>query len=104
MNLSEVQPLYTNIWVRPLKDPEQTKGGIVLPQEVQERTFRAEVVAVGDGYLQDDGTFRPLRVQVGDQVIYAKFAGTSMSFDGEEFLLINERDVYAIVKKGESNG
>lgn len=100
MNINDVQPLYANLWVKPLKEPEVTKGGIILTQETQERTYRAEVVAVGEGLLQDDNTFRPLSVKVGDEIIYAKYAGTAITFDGEEYMLINERDVHAVVRGG----
>ncbi|NLY53283.1 MAG: co-chaperone GroES [Firmicutes bacterium] len=95
MNL---QPLADRIVVKPLAQEEKTKSGIVLPDTAKEKPQKGEVLAVGPGRMTEDGTRLPMEVKVGDKVIYSKYAGTEVKIDDEEYLILKETDVLAIVK------
>ena len=92
-------PLGDKIILEAIAEPRQTSSGIFLPDQVQERTQRALVVAVGDGYFLN-GELRPLRVSEGDTVLYAKYGGTQIELDGKEYILIAERDILCKVEEG----
>ena len=76
-----------------------TKGGLVLPETVKEKPVEGVVVAVGAGKILENGTRQPMDVQVDDKVIYSKYSGTEVKLDGEDFLVLSERDVLAVVTK-----
>lgn len=94
MNL---KPLGDRIVVKPVEEEERTKGGIVLPDTAKEKPQEAEVVAVGPGARNEKGERVPMEVKVGDRVIYAKYSGTEFKQDDEEYLILRESDVLAIV-------
>ena len=94
----KVKPLGDRVLVKPVKQEEKTKGGIVLPDTAKEKPQEGEVIAVGNGKLLDNGERIPLEVKEGDKVIYSKFAGTEIKLDDEEHLLLSERDILAIVE------
>ncbi|HHW54552.1 MAG: co-chaperone GroES [bacterium] len=94
----KVKPLGDRVLVKPVKQEEKTKGGIVLPDTAKEKPQEGEIIAVGSGKLLDNGERVPLEVKVGDKVIYSKFAGTEIKLDDEEHLLLSERDILAIVE------
>lgn len=94
----KVQPLGDRVLVKPMEAEEKTKGGIVLPDTAKEKPQQGEVVAVGKGKLLDNGEVKPLEVKVGDKVLYGKYAGTEVTIDGEEYLIIREDDILAIIK------
>lgn len=95
----EFQPLGDRIAVRRLKADEKTPGGIILPDNAQEKPLEAEVVAVGPGLRNDKGERMALDVQVGDVVLFAKWAGTEVKINGEEILIMKESDVMGVVAK-----
>ena len=99
----KLQPLGFNVILKSLKEPEKTHGGIILTQQSQEATARAVVVAVGEGYLQPDNTLRPLRLQKGDTVIPSKYQATRINFDGDEYLIMSERDILAKIIEGDED-
>lgn len=78
---------------------ERTKGGIVLPDTAKEKPQEGEIIAVGPGRVLDNGERLAPEVKVGDRVIYAKYGGTEVKFDDEEYLILRESDVLAIVEK-----
>jgi len=80
-----------------LSQEEKTKGGIVLPDTAKEKPQEGEVKAVGTGRVLDNGQKLPLDVSVGDRVLFSKYGGTEVKVDGDEFLILSERDVLAIV-------
>ncbi|MGI6487252.1 MAG: co-chaperone GroES [Syntrophomonadaceae bacterium] len=80
------------------KTEEKTQSGIVLPDTAKEKPQEGEIVAVGSGRLLDDGERVPLEVAVGDRVIYSKYAGTEAKLDGQEYLIVSERDILAKVE------
>ena len=96
MNL---QPLEDRIVVRPNESEERTASGLVIPDTAKEKPQQGEVLAVGEGRWDEDGETRiPVDVKVGDTVVYSKYGGTEITVDGEDLLILNGRDVLAIVK------
>lgn len=93
-----IQPLGDRILVKALKAEEKTKGGIVLPDTAKEKPQAGKVIAVGKGKLLEDGAVKPLEVKVGDTVLYGKYSGTEINHNGEDFLILKEDDILAIVK------
>lgn len=96
MNLT---PLHDRIIVKPAQAEETTKGGIIIPDTAKEKPMQGEVVAIGKGKVADDGKMIAMSVKVGDVVLYGKYAGTEFNVDGEEYLMMRETDVFAIVNK-----
>lgn len=93
----KLTPLYDRVVVKPAPPEEVTKGGIIIPDTAKEKPQQGEVVAVGKGKLTEDGKLIPLQVKVGDQVLFGKYAGTEVTIDGEEYLIMRESDIYAII-------
>lgn len=92
----KVRPLGDRILVKPLAAEEKTASGIVLPDTAKEKPVQGEILAVGSGKLMENGTRVELEVQVGDKVIYSKYAGNEIKVDGDDCIILNERDVLAI--------
>ena len=92
-----IKPIGDKIAIKPVAAEEVTKGGIVLPGSAQEKPQQGEVVAVGGGILLQNGQRVPLEVQVGDKVVYAKYAGTEVKFNGEEFVILSEKDILVVL-------
>lgn len=90
-------PLGVRVVLKELKAEETTKSGIVLPGQAQEKPQQAEVVAVGPGTVED-GKEVKMEVSVGDQVIYSKYSGTDVKLDDEEYIIVKQSDILAIVK------
>jgi chaperonin GroES len=96
MNL---QPLEDRIVVRPNESEERTASGLVIPDTAKEKPQQGEVLAVGEGRWDEDGEKRiPVDVKVGDTVVYSKYGGTEITVEGEDLLILNARDVLAVVK------
>lgn len=96
MNL---KPLFDNVVVKPAKAEEQTKSGIFLPDTAKEKPQKGEIVAVGDGRWEDEGVKRlPMDVKVGDVVIYKEWGKTSIKIDGEEYFIMTQGDILAVVQ------
>lgn len=90
-------PLGDRVVLKQLEAEEKTKSGIVLPGQAQEKPHQAEVVAVGPGGVVD-GKEVKMEVKVGDQVIYSKYAGTEVKLDDEEFIIVKQNDILAVVE------
>ena len=93
-----IKPLGDRVVIRPAVREETTKSGIVLPDTAKEKPQEGEIIAVGTGRLLDSGERQPLEVRVGDRAMYAKYAGTEIKLDGEEYLILRESDILALVK------
>lgn len=93
-----IQPLGDRILVKAQEAEEKTKGGIVLPDTAKEKPQEGKVIAVGKGKLLEDGTIKPLEVKVGDVILYGKYSGTEINHNGEDYLILKEDDILAIVK------
>ncbi|HWA07398.1 MAG TPA: co-chaperone GroES [Ignavibacteria bacterium] len=94
MNL---KPLGDRVIVKPKAPEEVTKGGIILPDTAQEKPMEGEVVAVGSGKSDDNGKKVAMDLKVGDKVLYGKYSGTEVKVNDEEYLIMRESDVYAII-------
>jgi chaperonin GroES len=98
-----LRPLADRVVVKPLEREEVTKSGIVLPDTAKEKPQKGVVEAVGNGrYNEQTGQRVALDVQVGDQVIYAKYAGSEVKIDEDEYLILSEKDILAVVANGKS--
>ncbi|MGD0153178.1 MAG: co-chaperone GroES [Thermacetogeniaceae bacterium] len=91
-----LKPLGDHVLVKPLSKEEKTVGGIILPDTAKEKPQAGEVIAVGPGRLLDNGTRVQPEVKVGDQVIYAKYGGSEIKLDSDEYLILRETDILAI--------
>lgn len=95
---TKVKPLGENVLVRRTEAEEKTSGGIILPDAAKEKPKEGIVVAIGDGKLLDDGKRAAFTVAVGNRVIFSSYAGNEVKLDGQEYLLISESDILAIVE------
>ena len=93
-----IRPLGEKVLVKRLEAEDKTRGGIVLPDTAKEKPQKGTVLAVGPGKLLDDGKRADLQVSVGDKIIFASYAGTDVKINGQEYLLISESDVLAILE------
>ena len=93
-----LKPLADRIVVRPLDAQEKTKSGLVLPDSAKEKPQEGKVIAVGTGRLLDDGTVKSLEIKNGDRVLYGKYSGTEVSVEGDDYLILKEDDVLAVVQ------
>lgn len=94
----DLTPLHDRVIVKAAQPEEVTKGGIIIPDTAKEKPMQGEIVAVGTGKQGEDGKVTPLQVKKGDKVLYGKYAGTEINVEGEEFLIMREADVFAIIK------
>ena len=94
----KIKPLGDRVLIKALEREEKTNSGIVLPDTAKEKPQEGKVIAVGSGKTLDNGTKVALEVQVGQKVIFSKYAGTEVKLDGEELMILNERDILAIVE------
>lgn len=94
-----IRPLHDRIIVKRLEGEEKTKGGIIIPDTAKEKPLEGAVIAVGNGRILEDGKVRPMDVKKGDVVLFGKYAGTEIKFDGEEHLILREDDILAVLDK-----
>jgi len=95
----KLKPLYDRVVVRKAEMEQKTAGGIILPDTAKEESQIGDVIAVGEGKLLENGEIRPLKVEVGDKVLYSKYAGNEIEIDGEKLLVIREEDILAVVEE-----
>lgn len=93
-----LKPLGDRVVIRVLEQEEKTASGIYLPDTAKEKPSQGEVVAVGPGKVADDGKRVALDVKAGDKIIFSKYAGTEVKFDGQKYLIVSERDILAVVE------
>ncbi len=93
-----IKPLSDRVVIKLVEAEEKTKSGIILTANAQEKPQIAEVIAVGEGKVNDDGKLVPVSLKVGDRVIAAKYAGTEVKLDGVEYTIISEKDVLAVIE------
>ncbi len=94
----KVKPLHDRLIIQSLEEEEKTKGGIIIPDTAKEKPVEGKVIAVGAGRIKRDGTKMPLEVKKGDRVLYANYGGTEIKMDGEEYLMMKEDDILAIIE------
>jgi chaperonin GroES len=93
----KIKPLADRVVIKPAPAEEKTKGGLILPDTAKEKPVVGEIVAVGPGKTSDAGKTTPMEVKVGDKVLYGKYSGTEVTVEGEEYLIMREADIFAIV-------
>ncbi len=90
-----IRPLDDRVVVEPLEAEEKTQGGIVLPDSAKEKPTKGKVISVGEGKLLDSGKRAELLLKKGDRVLYGKYAGTEITVDGKDYLILKENDILA---------
>jgi chaperonin GroES len=99
----KIRPLQDRVLVQRVEEEEKTAGGIIIPDTAKEKPQEAVVVAAGPGKIQDDGNLIPMDVKVKDRVLFGKYAGTDITLDGEDYVILREEDILAVFeskKKG----
>jgi chaperonin GroES len=94
---AKFRPLHDRVLVRRVELDQKTKGGIIIPDTAQEKPMEGEIIAVGTGHVNDNGQVRPLDVKKGDRVIFSKWAGTEITIDGEELMVMKESDIIGVI-------
>ncbi|RMF57565.1 MAG: co-chaperone GroES [Calditrichaeota bacterium] len=92
-----VKPLADRVIVKPIDPEEKKQGGIIIPDTAKEKPQEGEVVAIGPGKINEAGNKVPMEVKKGDRVLYGKYSGTEVTIDGEEYLIMRESDILAII-------
>src|SRR5512136_972212 len=95
-----VRPLHDRIIVSRIEEGEQKIGGIIIPDSAKEKPQQGKVVAVGNGKVKDDGKRIPLDVKAGDTILFGKYSGQEIKLDGEEYLIMREDEVLAVIEDG----
>jgi chaperonin GroES len=95
---SKLRPLGDRVVIKPTPREEMTKSGIVLPDTAKEKPQEGEILAVGPGKTLDDGSRETMDVSVGQKVLYAKYAGTEFKVEGDELLIVSQKDILAVVE------
>ena len=94
----KVRPLADRVLLKPLEEEDKSPGGIILPDTAKEKPMRGKVIAVGNGRVDDKGERVAMDVKAKDVVLYGKYSGTEIKIDGEEYLIMRESDILAIVE------
>ena len=97
-----VRPLHDRIIVQRIDEGEQRIGGIIIPDSAKEKPQQGKVIAAGNGKVKDDGTRTPLDVKAGDLILFGKYSGQEIKLDGEEYLIMREDEVLAVLESGKS--
>ena len=97
----KLRPLYDRIVVTRKETGEQVRGGIIIPDTAKEKPQQAAVIAVGEGKFAEDGKRIPLDVKAGDRILFGKYSGQEIKLDGEEYLIMREDEVLAVMENGE---
>ena len=94
----KIRPLHDRVIVKRVDEEETTKGGIIIPDSAKEKPSEGKIIAVGKGKLLDNGEMLALEVKKGDKVLFGKYAGTEITIDSEEHLIMREDDIIAIIE------
>ncbi len=100
----KIRPLQDRILIRRLEEEETTAGGIIIPDTAKEKPQEGVVVAAGPGKIRDDGNISPLDVAKGDRVLFGKYAGTDVTLDGDDYTILREEDVLAVLEDKKKRG
>ena len=93
----QLKPLADRVVVRPVEEAEVKKGGIIIPDTAKEKPMQGEIIEVGPGRMTDDGKKIPMEVKKCQKVLYGKYSGTEVSIAGDDFLIMRESDIFAII-------
>ena len=94
----KIRPLQDRILVQRIEEEETSKGGSIIPDSAKEKPQEGKVIAVGNGKVREDGTVQPLDVKKGDRLLFSKYAGTEITLEGDEHLIIREDDVLGVLE------
>ncbi len=94
----KAKPLHDRILLRRIEDKEETKSGIIIPDTAKEKPMEGEVISVGPGKIMEDGKRSPMDVKAGDRVLFGKYAGTEIKLDDEEYIIMREEEILAVLK------
>ena len=94
----KIQPLADRVVIHPVEAEEKTDSGIFIPDSAQEKQQKGKIVAVGKGRISDEGKVFPLEVKVNDEVLYGRYSGTEIKVQGQDYLILKEEDILAILK------
>lgn len=95
---TKIRPLQDRILVQRINEEEKTRGGLFIPDSAKEKPQEARVIAVGKGRVSEEGKVTPLDVKAGDKILFGKYSGNEIKIDGEDYLIIKEDDVLAILE------
>ena len=95
----KIRPLQDRVIVKRVNEEEKSKGGMIIPDTAKEKPQEGKIVAVGKGKHGDDGKITPLDVKVNDRILFGKYSGTEINFDGEEHLIMREEDILGVIEK-----
>jgi len=93
-----VKPLFDNVLIKPLEEESKTPSGIVLPESAKEKPQIGQIIAVGPGQIDEDGKKIPMQVKTGQKVIYKKWGGNEVRIEREEWLLVEQKDIIAVIE------
>jgi chaperonin GroES len=94
----KLRPLHDRVVVKRLDNERKTSSGIVIPENAAEKPDQGEILAVGNGKVDDNGKLRPMAVKVGDRILFGKYSGQTVKVDGDELLVLREEDIMAVVE------
>jgi chaperonin GroES len=97
-NKTVIYPLHDRVLVRRVEKESTSAGGIVIPDTVKDKPIQGEVIAVGKGKIQENGSVRPLDVKPGDRILFGKYSGTEITIDHEELLVMREDDIVGVIE------
>jgi len=94
----QIKPLADRVVVRALEEQEVNKGGIIIPDTAKEKPMEGEIIEIGPGRTTEEGSKVAMEVKKGDRVLYGKYSGTEVSIAGEEYLIMRESDIFAVIQ------
>jgi chaperonin GroES len=98
LTAKSIKPLFDQVLVKPLEEETKTPSGILLPETAKEKPQMGQIMAIGAGAINDDGKTVPMVVKVGQKVVYKKWGGNEVKVDGKEWLLVEQKDILAVVE------
>ena len=93
----KIRPLQDRVLVERLEEETTTAGGIIIPDTAKEKPAEGRIVAAGQGKTKEDGTLIPMELKVGDRVLFSKYAGSEVKFDGKDFIIMGQDDILCVV-------
>ena len=96
----KTRPLHDRVILKRVEEKETVKGGIIIPDTAKEKPMEGEVISVGPGKMMEDGKRSPMDLKAGDRVLFGKYAGTEIKIDDEEYVIMREEEILAVITKG----
>ena len=96
----KTRPLHDRVLLKRIEETQTVKGGIIIPDTAKEKPMEGEVISVGPGKMMEDGKRSPMELKAGDRVLFGKYAGTEIKIDDEEYVIMREEEILAVLTKG----